>query len=128
MPAWLPVPDVVVAPDGTLRATVEVPPGSAWFDGHFPERAVLPGVALVGLATALARRHVRWRGQPVELDGVRRFKFKREVAPGARLEVVLGPAGPPLGGEASDAEVGVTFGEGGEEAASGFLLLRTAGG
>ncbi len=59
-------------------------PGAAYFEGHFPGRPVLPGVALLALVLeALARD----TGRPGALRGIRFARLRRPVLPGDRLEL-----------------------------------------
>ncbi|MFH0810940.1 MAG: 3-hydroxyacyl-ACP dehydratase FabZ, partial [Pseudomonadota bacterium] len=65
-----------------------------WFQGHFPERSVMPGVliveamAQVGAAMVLSNRSQRGRMSLylLALDGV---KFRRPVVPGDQLRLEL---------------------------------------
>jgi len=68
-----------------MNATIEVPAGGAWFDGHFPGRPILPGVAELALAVdALAQQ----AGRPVPLQGIAFARLRQLVFPGDRLELV----------------------------------------
>lgn len=70
---------------------VTVPPGSPFFEGHFPGFPVLPGVAQLRIvldALALVR------GAPPQLLAIRRLRFRRTVAPGDRLVLSLGAGAP----------------------------------
>jgi len=69
-------------PDGLARVRVE--PRSPLLDGHFPERPVLPGVALLGVVEALCGRRV---------VGVERVKLLAPIEPGLTLNVTLRAAG-----------------------------------
>jgi 3-hydroxyacyl-[acyl-carrier-protein] dehydratase len=67
-----------------IAATVHVPAGGAWFEGHFPGRPILPGVAELALATdALARE----TGRPIALRGIAFARLRQLVFPGDRLEI-----------------------------------------
>ena len=68
-----------------MNATIEVPSGGAWFEGHFPGRPILPGVAELTLVLdALARE----AGKPVSLQGIAFARLRQLVFPGNRLELV----------------------------------------
>lgn len=67
-----------------MIATIEVPSSGAWFEGHFPGRPILPGVAELALAVdALARV----AGRPVSLRGIAFARLRQLVFPGDRLEL-----------------------------------------
>jgi 3-hydroxymyristoyl/3-hydroxydecanoyl-(acyl carrier protein) dehydratase len=71
---------------GGVSLSFVVPAESSYFDGHFPECPLLPGVVQVGWAIELARRYLpaapRFRG----LSGV---KFMRVIQPGAAIVLRL---------------------------------------
>jgi predicted hotdog family 3-hydroxylacyl-ACP dehydratase len=69
---------------------VEIRPDAALFEGHFPGRPILPGVALVELAV---RAIARERGTPLSLAGVAHARLRQPVAPGARLWLATRDAG-----------------------------------
>jgi 3-hydroxymyristoyl/3-hydroxydecanoyl-(acyl carrier protein) dehydratase len=63
---------------------IAIPSGSRLFDGHFPGRPILPGVAHLALVEkALA----------AGLSEVRSLKLRKPVEPGAALELLLGDVG-----------------------------------
>jgi 3-hydroxymyristoyl/3-hydroxydecanoyl-(acyl carrier protein) dehydratase len=72
---------------GGWAARVRVPGGAAAFDGHFPDRPLLPGIAVLLMVADLAGEA---RGEsevlPVRLRGV---CFRAPIGPGAALTVGL---------------------------------------
>ncbi|GAB2655619.1 AMP-binding protein [Arenimonas aestuarii] len=68
------------------RLQLDVDPGLAVFDGHFPQAAILPGVALVDWANRLGRQAFPVTGDFAGMDAV---KFQHLVRPGDRLDVEL---------------------------------------
>jgi 3-hydroxyacyl-[acyl-carrier-protein] dehydratase len=71
-----------------LVADVTVPTASPWFDGHFPDKPVLPGIAQLEMVFDLIRQHA---GRPLRLVEVNRVRFKKKIVPGDRLTVVATP-------------------------------------
>ena len=66
-----------------MNPVIEVPAHGAWFDGHFPGRPILPGVAQFVLALeALARG-----GRATAVSGIVHARLRQLVSPGERLEV-----------------------------------------
>lgn len=66
------------------NARVRVPPNAPLFDGHFPGRPVVPGIALLLLIGDLAGEHAALETVPVRLRGVR---FRAPAGPSAALAV-----------------------------------------
>lgn len=81
--------------DGARQAMVRVPVDSPWFDGHFPGRPVLPGIAQLAMVQDLIAATLPCGGR---IAALRRVRFKQAVAPGANLTVVAryceGPGAP----------------------------------
>jgi len=71
--------------DGALWAEVRVPAGTSWFDGHFPGRPVLPGIAQLNMVLQLVRHAL---DGPVRVAEVSRVRFKQMIVPDDRLTVV----------------------------------------
>ncbi len=84
-PGWSKVVFRSGADGSDLEAAVDLPADSPWFDGHFPGRPVLPGVAWLVLAAQAAREHERCRGRRVAVVGFRFVRFKQPVEGPARL-------------------------------------------
>jgi 3-hydroxyacyl-[acyl-carrier-protein] dehydratase len=74
--------------DDALTAEVHIPPGSRWFDGHFPGAPVLPGIAQLGMVFDLIRHAFQ---EPVRVVEVSRVRFKQIVGPDDRLVVTVEP-------------------------------------
>ena len=75
-------------PDNELTAEVDFPEDSPWFDGHFPQDPVLPGIAQVAVAHDLLRRAF---GKNLPIREIGRLRFKRKVGPTDRLSVTITP-------------------------------------
>ena len=59
-----------------------------WFQGHFPQFAILPGVVQIGWAEHYARAFF---GFDTGIAALEQVKFKRPILPGARLTLTLKP-------------------------------------
>ena len=68
-----------------------VPDAGPLFEGHFPGRPILPGIALLELAL---RAHAAG-GRPVALRGIETLRFRRLVLPGEVLDLEVAPSGAP---------------------------------
>jgi len=67
-----------------LHGAFEVARGDPAFEGHFPDRPILPGVALVARAMDALERATGTRPCDWRLESA---KFASPVAPGTRLEM-----------------------------------------
>ena len=66
-----------------------IPSGSLWFDGHFPDDPILPGIALLGLVQETLNEDSRRKGQKVKIKEFKRIRFRNIVRPGYELAVVI---------------------------------------
>lgn len=69
-----------------IRARIQVPPDSPWFDGHFPEAPLLPGVAQLGMVHDLLIRIFKEK-RPV--TQVSRVRFKQMIRPHQSLVLTV---------------------------------------
>jgi len=100
----------ITADDGVVSGQVRIPPESPFFDGHFPDAPLLPGVAQLRLVADLAGDAY---GLPVRVNALRRVKFSSPVRPGAVLafRIDAAPGSPRLAWKLSDARAEVSTGE-----------------
>ena len=67
-----------------MKASICIPDGGAYFEGHFPGRPILPGVVAIQLVCdALARES----GRPVALREIAFARLRQLVLPGNSLEL-----------------------------------------
>ena len=67
-----------------MNASIAIPVGGAWFEGHFPDRPILPGVAVLTLVLDT----LAWKTRnPVSLRGIVFTRLRQLVLPGDRLEL-----------------------------------------
>ncbi|MBW2296112.1 MAG: hypothetical protein JRF32_00690 [Deltaproteobacteria bacterium] len=74
--------------DNKIRADIQVPPSSPWFDGHFPGEPVLPGLAQLGMVFDVIKKVA---GGNLKIASVSRVRFKRIVRPDDLLKVIAAP-------------------------------------
>ncbi|MFZ7125810.1 MAG: hypothetical protein ACOWWM_06610 [Desulfobacterales bacterium] len=75
----------------TAYAEVHLPEDSLWFDGHFPEEPLLPGVAQLVVATEVLEKTL---GRKLAVGGFRRVRFRQAVRPGESIHVEVTPVRP----------------------------------
>ncbi len=99
--------------DGTIATSVEVPADSAWFDGHFPDAELLPGVAQIAMVVEILDAVLE---KPAFVTDVSRVRFKLAIKPGERIDVEVTP-------RENTPSWGFRLLKGSEVACSGFLSL-----
>ena len=97
--------------DGRTELDLSVPADCPWFEGHFPEMPILPGVVQVGWAAHYA--HTLF-GLGPGVAALEQVKFKRPVGPGMRLTLTLKP-------DAARRRVHYEYREGDQPCSSGVL-------
>jgi 3-hydroxymyristoyl/3-hydroxydecanoyl-(acyl carrier protein) dehydratase len=65
---------------------LQVPSDLRWFEGHFPEAPILPGVVQLDWVIRLAERYLEL---PDGFAGMEVIKFQRVIRPGMRIELNL---------------------------------------
>ena len=85
---WYRLIDIKSSESGEIRAAIQVPGDSHWFDGHFPGEPVLPGLAQISMVFDVIQK-----ASECELGvfSVNRVRFKRIVRPDDLLTVVAVP-------------------------------------
>jgi 3-hydroxymyristoyl/3-hydroxydecanoyl-(acyl carrier protein) dehydratase len=84
------LPQVLARRDGSgpMELDIEVQAGNPWFEGHFPQFAILPGVVQIGWAVHYAHELY---GLGPDVTSMDQIKFKRPILPGARITLTLKP-------------------------------------
>lgn len=72
--------------DNSAQITLRVNENLAWFEGHFPDHKVLPGVVQIDWAAKLARALFVSENRFHQLTNI---KFKSMVMPGMALQLIL---------------------------------------
>ncbi|WP_221793304.1 AMP-binding protein [Oceanobacter mangrovi] len=69
-----------------LQLDLQIGTGLRWFDGHFDNYPILPGVVQTDWAIALARRYLDF---PARFCGMKNIKFANPIVPGDRVSLTL---------------------------------------
>jgi len=72
--------------DNQLTITCRVSAELIYFDGHFPENPILPGIVQVHWAEAFGRRHLAVEGV---FDRLEVIKFQQVIVPGTDVKIKL---------------------------------------
>ncbi len=73
--------------ENSLEARAVAHVGSPWFDGHFPGRPFLPGIALIDMAFEVVREQEARLGKRIRLKAVKRVRFKKPGLPDEPLNI-----------------------------------------
>lgn len=73
-----------------VTTVIAVPPGGAYFEGHFPGRPILPGVAQIAMTLEALARETR---DDISLRGITYMRLRQVVVPGDRLELTAKTGG-----------------------------------
>lgn len=85
---WYTIKNFAIDSDRAITAQVQVPAGCVWFDGHFPNLPILPGVAQLTLVADLLNRALE---RSVAVRSVSRIRFKQMIRPDDTIAVSLSP-------------------------------------
>jgi 3-hydroxymyristoyl/3-hydroxydecanoyl-(acyl carrier protein) dehydratase len=85
---WYTLRNLSVHSDRTITAEAQVPADCVWFDGHFPKKPILPGVAQLTLVADILHRAL---GTPVVVEQVSRVRFKQMIQPDEVIAISLSP-------------------------------------
>jgi 3-hydroxymyristoyl/3-hydroxydecanoyl-(acyl carrier protein) dehydratase len=85
---WYTLKNFSVASDRAVTAEAQVPADCVWFDGHFPNMPILPGVAQLTLVADLLNRAMK---RSVVIRSVSRVRFKQMIRPDDTIAVSLSP-------------------------------------
>ena len=72
--------------DSRVELDLLIPPTLVFFQGHFREFPVLPGVVQLHWSIAFARRHLNFNASPLEIVQV---KFKSIIVPNEKISLIL---------------------------------------
>jgi 3-hydroxymyristoyl/3-hydroxydecanoyl-(acyl carrier protein) dehydratase len=119
---WLPLEKPWITPEGRWESRVRFEPVSEWFSGHFEKTPLLPGVALLALASELVKKQAFENGRLLEVFGISRVRFKLVILPGE--ELVISVAAMPSNPEA---KLDFQITRQGELVVQGYLEVREEG-
>lgn len=85
---WYTLKNLSMDSDRAITAEAQVPADCVWFDGHFPNMQILPGVAQLTLVADLLNRALE---RSVVIRSVSRVRFKQMIRPADTITVSLSP-------------------------------------
>ncbi len=70
-----------------VEATARVPHDSLFFDGHFPDHSVLPGIAMLAMVEQAVERGL----DGFFATGFKRVRFRKAIGEGGSFGITLSP-------------------------------------
>ncbi|BFM12706.1 hypothetical protein R50072_28590 [Simiduia litorea] len=88
-PTELPqVLDLVSVDSASAELTLQIQPALVWFQGHFPQTPILPGVVQLNwvriVAARLWQEHAHWLSTASQLEAI---KFQQVIRPGDTVQL-----------------------------------------
>jgi 3-hydroxymyristoyl/3-hydroxydecanoyl-(acyl carrier protein) dehydratase len=81
--------EISITEASVITAQFIVKSGSPWFDGHFPDNPIVPGIAQMSMIFDLMQRTM---GAGLKLEGFKRVRFKQLIRPDIPISVLIKPA------------------------------------
>jgi len=81
---WHTLLDFKLNKDG-ISGQFNIPADSLWFDGHFPDEPVLPGVSILCMIEDLIRK----ANPDINITGLRRIRFRQLVHENELLDIKI---------------------------------------
>jgi 3-hydroxymyristoyl/3-hydroxydecanoyl-(acyl carrier protein) dehydratase len=80
--------EISIAEASVITAQFIVKSGSPWFEGHFPDNPIVPGIAQMNMIFDLMQRTM---GPGLKLEGFKRVRFKQLIRPDTPISVLIKP-------------------------------------
>ncbi len=81
---WYSYISIKLKKDSTITAQVTTDRQSPWFEGHFPNDPILPGIAQIHMVTETIAKALQ---KDLSLQSLTRIKFKKIIRPGDILDI-----------------------------------------
>lgn len=79
---------ITAASPELVQASARVQDGSPFFDGHFPDHPVVPGIAMLAMVEQVVGQGL----SGVKVAGFKRVRFRQAVEEGGEFAVTLRPS------------------------------------
>ena len=80
--------EISITEASVITAQFIVKSGSPWFEGHFPDNPIVPGIAQMNMIFDLMQRTM---GPGLKLEGFKRVRFKQLIRPDTPISVLIKP-------------------------------------
>lgn len=79
---WHSLSDLKYTSLNTIEADASIGPDSLWFNGHFPDEPILPGIALLSMVVQTIKQYEHEKGNRIKISELKRVRFRQIVHPG----------------------------------------------
>ena len=70
--------------------TAETGENSLWFDGHFDDKPILPGIAQTAMVFEAIQNHESFKGSTgIKIKSIRRVRFRRLITPEEEINISI---------------------------------------
>jgi len=118
----IPLEDTRTTPEGRWESRARFESSCEWFEGHFDEYPLVPGVAFLAILAEAVKKHGQDQNRHLWVCGFSRVRFKRLTLPGEDLQLSIKPMPPQ-----PEAELDFSVTCRGETVAQGLLKVRGEG-
>lgn len=80
--------NIVKTESGDITANIKIPDNSPWFDGHFPNDPILPGVAQLSMVFDILKGALNTK---IQIYSFSRVRFKQIIKPSDNLDFIIIP-------------------------------------
>lgn len=84
---WHHIKNVSIINSDQISADVEVDKDSPWFKGHFPGKAILPGIAQIGMAFEVIKGLQQSLQLRLKVNEIRKIRFTQIIVPGDAIRI-----------------------------------------
>ncbi len=73
-----------------FSSTAETGGNSLWFDGHFDDKPILPGIAQTAMVFEAIQNHESFKGNTdIKIKSIRRVRFRRLISPDEEINISI---------------------------------------
>ena len=64
-----------------------LPENLNWFDGHFPEKKILPGIAQITMVFDVISKYKKNKDKKIKLKEIKRIRFSKPIFPHTNVDI-----------------------------------------
>ncbi len=87
---WHKLSEINEISDLEFSSTVQTGKNSLWFDGHFDDKPILPGIAQTAMVFEAIQNHESFKSSnDIKIKSVRRVRFRRLISPDEEINISI---------------------------------------